>query len=239
MTGSGKIQCIIVDDEPAAHYVLANYIKQNESLELAYQAYNGIEALAYLENHAPGLMFLDIDMPEITGLEMLKKLAKPPRTILTTAYSEFALESYEYGVIDYLLKPIFYPRFLKSINRFMELSAPIAQQKQEEAVPDVIHVKVDSDTYPIEVKTILYAQSYGNYVKIFTQRRNYLATTTTNDLEKLLPSALFMRAHKSYIIALDKVDEVHKDNVVIKKTPIPIGITYRRELAEKLSSMKR
>jgi len=239
MTGSDKIQCIIVDDEPAAHYVLANYIKQNESLELAYQAYNGIEALAYLENHAPGLMFLDIDMPEITGLEMLKKLAKPPRTILTTAYSEFALESYEYGVIDYLLKPIFYPRFLKSINRFLELSAPVATDDKEETVPDVIHVKVDSDIYPIEVKTIVYAQSYGNYVKIFTQRRNYLATITTNDLERMLPSTLFMRAHKSYIIALDKVDEVHKDHVVIKKTEIPIGITYRRELAEKLSSIKK
>jgi len=234
-----KIQCIIVDDEPAAHYVLANYIGQNPNLELAHQAYNGIEALAYLDNHAPALMFLDIDMPEITGLEMLKKLATPPRTILTTAYSEFALESYEYGVIDYLLKPIFYPRFVKSINRFMELAAPREAEKQDEDIPEFIQLKVDSDNYPIEVKTILYAQSYGNYVKIFTQRRNYLATTTTNDLERLLPSQLFMRAHKSYIIALDKVDAVHKDHVVIKKTEIPIGITYRRELAEKLNAMRK
>jgi DNA-binding LytR/AlgR family response regulator len=238
MTAAEKIACIIVDDEPAAHYVLANYIQQNPKLELVYQAYNGIEALAYLEKHTPGLMFLDIDMPEITGIDMLKKLAKPPRTILTTAYSEFALESYEYGVIDYLLKPIYYPRFVKSVNRYMELAAPVAEDKETE-IPEVIHVKVDSDTYPIEVKGILYAQSYGNYVKIFTQRRNYLATITTNDLERMLPSQLFMRAHKSYIIALDKVDEVHKDNVVIKKTPIPIGITYRRELAEKLNAMRR
>jgi DNA-binding LytR/AlgR family response regulator len=237
MSAQAKISCIIVDDEPAAHYVLANYIQQNPQMELVFEAYNGIEALAYLENNTPGLMFLDIDMPEITGLEMLKKLASPPRTILTTAYSEFALESYEYGVIDYLLKPIFYPRFVKSINRFMELSAAQPEIPEEEA-PGVIHVKVDSDTIAIDVHSILYAQSYGNYVKIFTQRRNYLASITTNDFEKCLPGKLFMRAHKSYIIALDKVDEVHKDHVVIKRNPIPIGITYRRELAEKLSSMR-
>lgn len=99
---------------------------------------------------------------------------------------------------------------------------------------ETIHVKVDSDIIPIQVSSILYAQSYGNYVKIFTQKRNYLATITTNDLEKQLPPSLFMRAHKSYIIALDKVDEVTKDQVIIKNNAIPIGITYRRELGEKL-----
>lgn len=230
-------KCIIVDDEPAAHYVLANYISQNPLLELVFQAYNGVEALEYLENNSIDLMFLDIDMPEISGIEMLQQLAKPPRTILTTAYSEFALESYEYGVLDYLLKPIFYPRFVKAIERFFELDGPIAEPEAAEEVTGSIHVKVDSDTIPIELNGILYAQSYGNYVKIFTQKRNYLATITTNDLEKMLPSSQFMRAHKSYIIALDKVDEVMKDHVVIKRNPIPIGITYRRELAEKLKHL--
>ena len=168
----------------------------------------------------------------ITGIDMLKKLGNPPRTILTTAYSEYALESYDYGVLDYLLKPIFYPRFVKAITRFFELVAPLAFADEE--VKDTINVKVDSDTIPIEVNSILYAQSYGNYVKIFTTKRNYLATITTNDLEKSLPPSLFMRAHKSYIIAINKVDEVNKDHVVIKRNLIPIGITYRRELADKL-----
>ncbi|TRW23939.1 response regulator transcription factor [Flavobacterium zepuense] len=233
------IKCIIVDDEPAAHYVLANYIKQNSQLELVFEGYNGVEALKYLEGHKVDLMFLDIDMPEITGLDMLKKLAKPPRTILTTAYSEFALESYDYGVIDYLLKPIFYPRFLKSINRYFELAGPSEPVVKVPETSTAIKVKVDSETVTIDVSTILYAQSYGNYVKIFTQKRNYLATITTNDLEKCLPSQLFMRAHKSYIIALDKVDEINKDHVIIKRNPIPIGITYRRELADKLRTIKR
>lgn len=230
-------KCIIIDDEPAAHYVLANYISQNPLLELVFQGYNGVEAMEYLENNTVDLMFLDIDMPEISGIEMLQKLAKPPRTILTTAYSEFALESYEYGVLDYLLKPIYYPRFEKALDRFFELEGTVPEPEQIEQVTGSIHVKVDSDTIPIELNGILYAQSYGNYVKIITQKRNYLATITTNDLEKMLPSSQFMRAHKSYIIALDKVDEVMKDHVVIKRNPIPIGITYRRELAEKLKHL--
>lgn len=232
-------KCIIVDDEPAAHYVLANYISQNPLLELVYEGYNGVEALEYLSNNTVDLMFLDIDMPEISGIEMLQQLSKPPRTILTTAYSEFALESYEYGVLDYLLKPIFYPRFVKAIDRFFELESTTVEEEaqKEEIANETINVKVDSDTIEIETATILYAQSYGNYVKIFTQKRNYLATVTTNDLEKMLPSSQFMRAHKSYIVALDKVDEVMKDHVIIKRNPIPIGITYRRELAEKLKHL--
>lgn len=234
------IKCIIVDDEPAAHYVLANYIKQNPLLELVYEAYNGVEALMYLQENTIDLMFLDIDMPEVTGIEMLKKLVKPPSTILTTAYSEYALESYEYGVLDYLLKPIFYPRFVKAIKRFFETVSSISDNTSEEEITaENITVKVDSETVTIPVNTILYAQSYGNYVKIFTLRRNYIATTTTNDLEKQLPSSLFMRAHKSFIIALDKVDEVNKDHVVIKRNPIPIGITYRRELVDKLKAFNK
>ncbi|MFP9113839.1 LytR/AlgR family response regulator transcription factor [Flavobacterium sp. RHBU_3] len=227
------IRCIIVDDEPAAHYVLANYIKQDAFLELVHQCYNGVEALEYLQNNTIDLMFLDIDMPGISGMDLLKKLKQRPKTVLTTAYSEFALESYEYGVMDYLLKPIFHPRFVKSVKRYLELSDASPAELQAE-VKGTISVKVDSDTVEIELASILYAQSYGNYVKIFTQKRYYLATITTNDLEHLLPPANFMRAHKSFIIAIDKVDEVHRDHVVIKRTDIPIGITYRRELAEKL-----
>jgi DNA-binding LytR/AlgR family response regulator len=173
-------KCIIVDDEPAAHYVLANYIKQDPRLELVFEGYNGVEAMNYLNNNPVDLMFLDIDMPEITGIEMLKKLNNPPRTILTTAYSEYALESYDFGVLDYLLKPIYYPRFVKAINRFFELF--VTQVVADDEIKDSISVKVDSDMVSIDISSILYAQSYGNYVKIFTTRRNYLATITSRTL---------------------------------------------------------
>ena len=227
-------KCIIVDDEPAAHYVLANYIKQNPQLELVFQGYNGIEAMDYLRENKVDLMFLDINMPEISGMELLKIIPTHPKTILTTAYSEFALESYDYGVIDYLLKPIYFPRFLKAIERFF--STEIIKSEPEEIIPNSISVKIDGYLIDIELDQLLFAQSFGNYVKLHTIKRTFLASITTTELEKCLPEKNFMRIHKSYIIALDKIEESEKDFVLIKKEKLPIGITYRRELTDRLKS---
>lgn len=224
-------KCIIVDDEPAAHYVLANYIKQNPQLELVFQGYNGIEAMNYLRENPVDLMFLDINMPEISGMELLKILPTHPKTILTTAYSEFALESYDYGVIDYLLKPIYFPRFLKAIDRFF--GTENNKSKTEEII-NTVSVKVDGYFIEIELDQLLFAQSFGNYVKLHTTKRTYLASITTTELEKCLPEKSFMRIHKSYIVALDKIDSTEKDFVLIKNERIPIGITYKRELTDRL-----
>ncbi|WP_343614777.1 response regulator transcription factor [Flavobacterium sp.] len=226
-------KCIIVDDEPAAHYVLANYIKQNPQLELVFQGYNGIEAMNYLRENPVDLMFLDINMPEISGMELLKILPTHPKTILTTAYSEFALESYDYGVIDYLLKPIYFPRFLKAIDRFFS-TEQVKSREEEEIVVNTVSVKVDGYFIEIELDQLLFAQSFGNYVKLHTTKRTYLASITTTELEKCLPEKNFMRIHKSYIVALDKIEATEKDFVVIKNEKLPIGITYKRELTDRL-----
>ncbi|MBF4466411.1 LytTR family DNA-binding domain-containing protein [Flavobacterium sp. LC2016-12] len=225
-------KCIIVDDERAAHYVLANYIKQNPQLELVFQGYNGIEAMDYLRENHVDLMFLDINMPEISGMELLKIIPTHPKTILTTAYSEFALESYDYGVIDYLLKPIYFPRFLKAVDRFF--STENAKAKEEEVAVNSISVKVDGYFMNIELDQLLFAQSFGNYVKLHTIKRTYLASITTSELEKCLPEKSFMRIHKSYIVALDKIDATEKDFVIIKNEKLPIGITYKRELSDRI-----
>jgi len=225
-------KCIIVDDEPAAHYVLANYIKQNPQLELVFQGYNGIEAMDFLRENHVDLMFLDINMPEISGMELLKIIPTHPKTILTTAYSEFALESYDYGVIDYLLKPIYFPRFLKAVDRFF--STENAKVKEEEVAVNSISVKVDGYFMDIELDQLLFAQSFGNYVKLHTIKRTYLASITTTELEKCLPEKSFIRIHKSYIVALDKIDITEKDFVIIKNEKLPIGITYKRELSDRL-----
>lgn len=227
-------KCIIVDDEPAAHYVLVNYIKQNPQLELVFQCYNGIEAMNYLRENKVDLMFLDINMPEISGIELLKIIPMPPKTILTTAYSEFALESYDYGVIDYLLKPIYFPRFLKAIDRFFSIEN--VANKSAEVVANTVSVKVDGHLLELELDTFLFAQSFGNYVKLHTTKRTYLASITTSEFEKCLPELGFMRIHKSYIVALDKIDTTDKDFVVIKKERLPIGITYKRELSDRLKN---
>lgn len=223
-------KCIIVDDEPAAHYVLVNYISQNPQLELVQQCYNGIEALNFLRSNPVDLMFLDIDMPEISGLELLRTLNEPPKTILTTAYSEFALESYEFGIFDYLLKPIYLPRFLKSMERFF---SSYTDEKTEIMNP-TIAVKIDGFMLDLNVKDILFAQSCGNYVKIFTIKKNFLASMTTNELEKSLSAEHFMRVHKSYIVAIAKIKDWERNMVVIGNEKIPVGITYRRALTERL-----
>ncbi|WP_125723094.1 LytR/AlgR family response regulator transcription factor [Flavobacterium ustbae] len=228
-------KCIIVDDEPAAHYVLANYIKQNPQLELVFQGYNGIEAMNFLRENTVDLMFLDINMPEISGMELLKIIPNHPKTILTTAYSEFALESYDYGVIDYLLKPIYFPRFLKAIDRFF--STENGKTKEEENIVNAVSVKVDGYIMDIELDQLLFAQSFGNYVKLHTTKRTYLASITTTEFEKCLPEKSFMRIHKSYIVALDKIDATEKDFVVIKNERIPIGITYKRELTDRIKKI--
>jgi len=224
-------KCIIVDDEPAAHYVLINYIRQNPELELVHQCYNGIEVMNYLRENPVDLMFLDIDMPEITGLELLKILPSQPKTILTTAYSEFALESYDYGVIDYLLKPIYFPRFLKSIERFLATQA----DRKVIASNLFISIKADGSVIDLDVRKILFAQSYGNYVKIFTTGRTYLASMTTNELEASLSAEQFLRVHKSYIVAIDKIEANERDTLVVSSQRIPVGITYRRELERLLA----
>lgn len=225
-------KCIIVDDEPAAHYVLANYIKQNPQLELIFQGYNGIEAMDYLRENKVDLMFLDINMPEISGMELLKIIPNHPKTILTTAYSEFALESYDYGVIDYLLKPIYFPRFLKAVDRFF--STENVKTKEEEIVVNKVSVKVDGYFIDIELDQLLYAQSFGNYVKLHTAKRIYLASITTTELEKCLPEKNFIRIHKSFIVSLDKIEATEKDFVMIKNEKLPVGITYKRELTDRL-----
>jgi DNA-binding LytR/AlgR family response regulator len=233
---SETYRCLIVDDEPAAHFVLVNYIERMGKLQLEGQCYNVLEAINFLHLHQVDIIFLDINMPELSGFDLLKTLAHPPRIILTTAYSEFALDSYEYGAMDYLLKPIQFPRFLKSIDRF------IATQPQEQGFAQKsgisrdpsFMVKVDGSLVRIDPEELIYAQSLGNYVKLFTSKQTYLASITTTELEHRLPSDKFMRIHKSHIISLDKVTRFSNAAVSIGSTELPVGITFRRELTERL-----
>jgi DNA-binding LytR/AlgR family response regulator len=226
--------CVIVDDEPAAHYVLISHLNQVPDLELIGQFYNGVEAKQYLEQHEVDLMFLDINMPEITGLDLLRSLSHPPKTVLTTAYSEFALESYDYGVIDYLMKPIYFPRFLVCIDRFFGYY-DVSDRGSVVVAPSSLAVKVDGEMVDIDLNELLYTQSLGNYVKLFTAHKTYLASITTNDLEHSLPSAKFIRIHKSYIVSIEKIGAHGKDYVQINDFRMPVGITYRQKLMERLN----
>lgn len=220
-----------MDDEPAAHYVLMSHIRYVSQLELVQQCYNAIEAINYLRQHPVDLMFLDINMPEISGMEMLKSLKNPPRTILTTAYSEYAMESYDHGVVDYLLKPINLPRFITATERYFELSVRKEPEKESQSF---IMVKTGGVSTRIELDDILYAQSLGNFIRICTSQKTYIVSLTTSELEETLPDNQFLRIHKSFIVSLNKIHEYGKDTVTINDQKMPVGITYRQKLYERL-----
>lgn len=226
---------MIVDDEEAAHFVLINYIGYMGRLEVTARCSNALEAINYLHQHKIDLIFLDINMPGLTGFDFLKTLTRPPAVIFTTAYSQYALESYEYGVVDYLMKPIEFPRFLKAIDRFLALyNHNAAAEGAEAAAPQTLDVKVDSEIITLNVDDIIYTQSLGNYVKLITVDRTYVCSVTTSELEKRLPADKFMRIHKSHLIALARVEQYLNAAVIIDGKELPVGITYRRNLADKI-----
>ncbi|MFD1139538.1 LytR/AlgR family response regulator transcription factor [Larkinella insperata] len=233
------IRCLIVDDELAAHYVLENYIGRVDRLVLAGQCYNALDAINFLHREPVDLLFLDINMPELSGLELLGALSHIPKTILTTAYTEFALQSYDYGVTDYLVKPIQFPRFLKAVDKVLNLAAPAgglasAPTAGPKPPSDSIVVKVDAEWVRVRFDELLYAQSWGNYVKLFLPGRMLLTPLTTSELESRLPADQFIRIHKSYIIALNKIERLSGNTLYIGETELPVGITFRRELTERL-----
>jgi DNA-binding LytR/AlgR family response regulator len=234
---SEPLRCLIVDDETAAHYVLETYIERLDRLRLVGQCYNALDALNFLHTAPIDLLFLDINMPELSGLDLLRSLANPPRTILTTAHAEFALDSYEFGVVDYLLKPIPFPRFLKAIDKVLAINTMPASNVPAERRPenaDSMVVRVDGDWLRVRFDELLYAQSWGNYVKLFLPDRMLLTLLTTAELESRLPANRFLRVHKSYIVALDKIDQWSGNVVTVNGINVPVGITFRRELSERL-----
>ncbi len=217
--------CIIIDDEPAAHSVLKSYINKETNLQLVKQCYNIPELTEYLKDNEADLLFLDIQMPEITGLDFLEKHPNPPKTVLTTAYSEYALESYDYDVIDYLLKPISYNHFQRAVQRFLSIYQP-----NKSFTPQQIKLKVDKETIEISEDEITYIQSLGNYVKVFVGAKFYLASTTTQEILSNLSPKLFVRIHKSYVVNLHKISDYSEKEVFVGDEILPIGITFKREL---------
>lgn len=234
-----KLKCLLVDDEPLAHKVIQNYINRLHTLEVVGSCYSAVDAINFLYENEVDLMFLDIQMPELNGLEMLKTLPNPPKVILTTAYSEFALESYEFGIIDYLLKPIAFPRFLKAVNRVVEqapaaganpenaASANANNQNSSEAKNDYLFLKENQITHKVFLNDILFIQAYGNYLKFFTDQKMIMVAETMKNIAAKLPESQFMRVHKSYIVSLAKIDQIEGNQIRVKNEVVPVGNKYR------------
>lgn len=220
-----KLQCIIVEDEPLARKVLEGYISKVPFLELGGSFEDSIEALDHLREHKVDLMFLDIHLPEIKGVTFLKMLVDPPAVIITTAYHEYALEGYELSVVDYLLKPFEFERFLAAVNKVKkQRSAATAD------VADYIFINVQLKKVKIYFSEILYVESQKEYVKIVTDDSAYLPKMTTHEIEGLLPAELFKRVHRSFIVAVRRVRSFNSEMVEVGGKSIPVGRQYKEVL---------
>jgi two-component system, LytTR family, response regulator len=230
---------LIVEDEPLARNLITEYVSKVPYLQLVKACSGAIEAMEVLRNNSVDLMFLDVQMPELTGISFLKSLQKKPLVILTTAYSEYALEGYELDITDYLLKPITFERFLKAVDKVNQrLSSGTSNtvttttSEKHEGVPDFIFVKDGTKLVKIRWDDILYVEGLKDYVTIHTRTQKVISLQRLKLLEEQLPADKFIRVHNSFIIALDAIDSVHKDKIQIGQAHIPIGDTYKKSFRE-------
>jgi two-component system LytT family response regulator len=235
------LKCIAVDDEPLALDIIEDYISKVPFLELVKRTENAIEALQLVQAGGIDLVFLDIQMPDLTGIQFLKIASGKANYILTTAYSQYALESYDLNVSDYLLKPIAFDRFYKAVEKVRsqmqkeEIAAPVPEVAQPvitaTAAPaqDFIFVKTEHKIQKIQLDDILYIEGLKDYISIFTKTERVITLQNMKKMEETLPRGEFIRVHKSYIVSLDKVESIERSRISIKGKVIPIGDTYRDE----------
>ncbi|HYF30152.1 MAG TPA: LytTR family DNA-binding domain-containing protein [Chitinophagaceae bacterium] len=221
-----KLRCIIADDEPVARKILKEFIEQVAFLELVGEFRNAMRTEAFLQEHDADILFLDINMPRITGLQFLKRSNIRPLVILTTAYPEYALEGYELDVIDYLLKPIAFDRFLKAVKKAQDY-AVLKERKEVEVSNSFLFVKSEKRIEKIELADILYIESMGNYVNIFTTQKKIVAYLTLKGIESRLPSEQFIKVHQSFLIPLARIEFIEGNRIQLKDASVPIGRNYR------------
>lgn len=232
-----KLNCVIIEDEPLARNLMSEYVKKVPSLNLIEAFSNPLAAMETLRSASIDILFLDVQMPEITGISLLKILKKRPLVVLTTAYSQYALEGYELDVADYLLKPITFERFLKSVDKITQRleSAPAMQPSSVEpvnATPAFIFVKDGTKLVKVKLDEILYIEGLKDYVTIHTMNQKIVTLQRLKALEEQLPANKFIRIHNSYIVSLDAVDVIQKNEVQIKGVTLPVGDTYRKAFKE-------
>lgn len=231
-----KLNCIIVDDEEGAHRVLEHFIGQSNHVNLSGSFYTAMEAMDYVYQNDVDIMFLDINMPGLSGMELLETMSKRPFVILTTAYKEYALEGYKYDVADYLVKPFDFKRFLSAIDKVINRIG--TAKKVVDTAPgksDHIILKVDGDIVKVYFNEILYTQSYGNYVKFYTREKMLISQITTQEVENKLDEKLFVRIHKSYLVALSEISKISGGQLFLKDgTVLPLGNFYRKNVIDRL-----
>ncbi len=238
-----KLRVAIIDDEFLARKYLKDYVSKLPTLELVGDFNSPLKAMELIKSGDVDLIFLDIQMPDITGIEFLKTMDKAPHVVLTTAYEEYALQGYELNVVDYLLKPFSFERFLKAVNKVQELAEK--EQKVQSGAPstgdvnlkpllkdDHLIIRADRKLYKINYEDLLYIEGQKAYVTFHTKKKNITALASLRDLDEQLPSALFLRIHKSYIVSIHEIESLEGNQVEIGGTRLSVGKSYRTDVAK-------
>jgi DNA-binding LytR/AlgR family response regulator len=236
-----KTKCLVIDDEPLARDLMRSHIEKLENFEICAECGDAMKALQELHNHKVDLMFMDIQMPQITGIEFLKTLKNPPKVIITTAYREYALDGFELDVVDYLLKPITFERFLKSVNKYYQATQDDVKPLQahngfNKAVPEeaFIYVKENKKVLKVHLNDILYVEGLSEYVQIYTRDKKIITKSSMTNLSEKLPEDQFMRIHKSFIVGLSKIEAFTSSSIEVPGKELPIGRSYKNAVLEVL-----
>lgn len=231
------LRCVAVDDEAGALEIIARYISRVPDLELVASFQNPLSALDFLQQESCDVLFLDIDMPHLTGLDLSRLLPSPsPALIICTAHSRFAVESYDHSAVDYLLKPIAFNRFLGAVLKVKERLVPVRETIETRTDPttDHIFIKSGSKIHQLALGDILYMKKDGHYIEFHTRVQSLLSRMTMTELIAVLPIENFIRTHRSYVVAVDKIDSIDRQFVVIGKKDIPIGDSFRKEFFKRV-----
>jgi DNA-binding LytR/AlgR family response regulator len=225
-----KFKYLIVDDEPLARKLLASHASKVEALERVSECATAIEAANQIRSKAIDLIFLDIEMPEISGLEFIRTLKNPPSIILVTAHRHFAVEAFELDVLDYLLKPVSFDRFLKSVNKFFERTRPKSEHSnsQPNSLPDFVYLKADRKDHKIDLDDILYIESLDDYVKVVLKSKTLITRENISTLEHRLPNNQFVRIHRSFLVALKQIVSVSGESVEVGGKELPFGRAFKK-----------
>lgn len=233
---------MVIDDEPLAIQLLANHISKVPFLELVSSFNNPMEGLISFNSSPTDLIFLDIQMPQLTGIQFMKLLQNRAQVVITSAYEQYAIEGFEHNVTDYLLKPISFERFYKAAEKVYNLKNPAHQlDRKQDLYPPTggyIFVKVETKMVRVELDDILFFEGLKNYVSIYTKTQRIVTLQVMKQLEEILPTNRFVRVHKSFIIALDKINSIERQEIYIGDRIIPIGITYQEQFFKMLEAKK-
>ncbi len=236
-----KLKCLVIDDEPLARRVIQKYADNLPFIEIIAHCENPLEAIELIHHQQVDIIFLDIQMPRLTGIDFLKTIKNLPPVIITTAYAEFALQGFELDVVDYLMKPFSFDRFLKAVQKAEETN--LNKKRHSTSIPepekqeDYIFVKSNKKTFKINLNEILFIEALGDYIKIFTLDKMIISYQSLKNLEGMMPQKSFPRVHKSYIISLSRIDNIEGNMIRIRDKQIPIGTNYKAEFEKLVKSI--